>query len=1081
MRTNWSTTMFTICCLVMCFFVQTPLHADNEGGYDFWVTFLQNIEDGNNVVTPVLQFTAEQATEVLVENPYTGYSNLINLTEGVSQITLDLNDCYVPDSVSEKVSNHALHITTIAPISVVAGNYRNKNTDATALIPTYYLDSEYMVQCYTPSSHDGNPLGSHFAIVATEDNTIVDYIPTVETIRIRDARTAYEWLGEGLLSPEELALANWQMGDTLTTPVLQKGQVYYVCTGIGGGDNYDLSGTWIKARDNKRIAVFEGNPMTNVPHQVRDRDHLYSQAIPTTYWGTKYALVSSLTTIDGQNGTWERLDKVRVMASVDGTVVKVNGETVHVFDFINGDADDQKHFYEFEFGVLDSMSNWVQDPSRPNIQRIQSSNCYLETTNPCTVHQFTVSNRYDHDKSNKNSKYCNGDGSMMSLLPLEYMPKMIHFAPMSQSTITDFFLNIIAPASQINTVQLDNVSISEQFAPLQGNAALMYARMPISNSAHMLSSGGGFLANVYGQGQKAEYAYALGFSEILMPQIMINGEIFDLSMDWTMRYCAQDTFTLECKTDFQFQSLKVVYGDGTEDLVLNDTIASYEHLYPSAGIYQAQLIIERPATVFASHKTDTINMEVTVGPLVVTYEPIGDIYMEEVNRFTIYYQSPIPLYGGDVQFHFDNVASADGFRDYDVIIKEDYLEVKIPQTAQPNTLYQLVIEIYASCDSWVTIIPFELKMLPRDTITYVCNEEQGYILGETIIMHNDTAHFEAFSYYGYHFTQWSDGVKDNPRSCLITQDTTFVAEFAVDRSGTCGDDNMLTWIYDTITKTLSISGSGQLNYNYTYGIEAPKQMQNLIIGNEVTEIGNSAFYAMKTINHLIIGSNVATIGDYAFSECRNFDDITCYATTVPAITAYTFANVGNKQYIYLYVPEDRKRAYLRDEYWSEFDIQIKGAEETTTDGSVAVIPSDNMVDITWPSVNGAQTYEIVITKDGEVVCTLIFNANGQLAGIAFAPGRNGANHTQQAQTTGFKFTITGLTSGTQYGYSVDSKNAEGLTIDSKSGSFSTTGGEQALDPVTGNPSSVTQKLIKDGQVLILRGDRTYTLTGQEVK
>ncbi len=1087
MRNNWSkAAMVTMCCLVMCLFAQNPLHAANDRGRDFWVTFPQNYEDANYTVTPVLQFTAEENAQVLVENPYTGYSNLINVSpEGVTQINLELNDCYLHDSVSEIVSNHALHITATAPITVVAGNCRNKNSDATALIPTPYLGSEYMVQCYSPSSHDARPHGSHFAIVATEDNTIVDYIPTAATPHIRSAKSMYDYMGGDFMSPEELALANWQMGDTFTTPVLQKGQVFYVYTGNGGGDDYDLSGTRIKARDNKQIVVFEGNPMTNIPYQVRDRDHLYSQAIPTTYWGTKYALVSSLTKIDGKNGTWERLDKVRVMASEDGTVVKVNGEIVHIFDFINGDEDDKKHFFEFEFGVLDSMSNWTQDPSRPNILRIQSSTCYLETTTPCAVHQFTVSNRYDHDKSTKNGNYCNGDPSMMSLLPLEYMPKTIQFAPFSQTSITDFFLNIVAPTNRINSVQLDNVSISNQFAPLQGNSSLMYARIPINNSLHVLSSASGVSASLYGIGNREEYAYALGFSDIHMPQIEINDMRFELPYEWSVDFCAQDGLTLNCHTDFQFQSMKVVYGDGTESVAQNDTIASFEHTYSEAGIYQAKLIIEQPATAFASHKIDTIHMEVTVGPFVVTYEPIGDIFMEEVNSFKIIYQSPIPL-RDNAHIHFDNVASEDGFRDYDIMIKPDYLEIQIPQTAQANTLYQLVIEVYHSyCDSWPTIIPFELKLLPRDTITYVCNEEQGYILGETIVIRGDTAHFRAYPNYGYHFTQWSDGVKDNPRSCVVTQDTTFTAEFAVDRSGTCGDDNALTWTYDTITKTLSISGSGQLTYNYSYGIEAPKQMQNLIIGNEVTAIGNSAFYGMRTINHLTIGSNVASIGDYAFSECRGFDDITCYATTVPAITAYTFANIGNKQYIYLYVPEDRKRAYLRDEFWSEFDIQIKGAEETTTDGSVAVIPSDNTVEITWPWVSGAQTYEIVITKDGEVVCTLIFNANGQLAGIAFAPGRNGTNHTQQAQTTGFKFTVTGLNSGTLYGYAIDSKNEGGWTIDHKSGSFTTTVEGETVSPTEGIDAISTggkpDKILHNGQILILRGDHTYTLQGQEVK
>jgi len=338
--------------------------------------------------------------------------------------------------------------------------------------------------------------------------------------------------------------------------------------------------------------------------------------------------------------------------------------------------------------------------------------------------------------------------------------------------------------------------------------------------------------------------------------------------------------------------------------------------------------------------------------------------------------------------------------------------------------------------------------------------------------------------YGYHFTQWSDGNKENPRTIVLTQDTTFTAEFAIDRSGTCGDDNALTWTYDVETKTLTITGKGTLNSNYTFGVEAPTQMQKLVIGNEVTSIGDSAFYGMSTINHLIIGGSVATIGNYAFAECRNFDDITCYATTVPVINATTFANVGNKQYIYLFVPEEKERAYHRDTYWGEFDIQVQHAEETTvTTNDVQVEPQDNAVTVTWPTSENAASYTIQITKDGVVFCTLIFNGNGQLTGIAFAPSRDGQAHAPAATMTanGMQFTVTGLNSNTQYGYNLTAKDANDQTVATYSGEFTTTGEiATGIDNIQGNEVQST-KVLRDGQIFILRGDKTYTLQGQEVK
>ena len=412
-------------------------------------------------------------------------------------------------------------------------------------------------------------------------------------------------------------------------------------------------------------------------------------------------------------------------------------------------------------------------------------------------------------------------------------------------------------------------------------------------------------------------------------------------------------------------------------------------------------------------------------------------------------------------------------------------------TAMPNYGYHFVQWNDGNTDNPRTIkltqdTAFEAFYEHNPVITYICDLIEGNIKGDTITptgVAEDSITFEAVHKYGYHFVQWGDGNIDNPRTIYLSKDTTFTAEFAVDKTGSCGEDFALTWSYNDRTKVLTINGDGALTENCTFGVEAPTQMQTLIIGNGVTAIGDSAFYRDATINHLSIGSAMTTIGDYAFAECRNFDDITCYAVTVPVITSTTFANIGNKKYIYLYVPENRERAYLRDEYWGEFDVQVQSAETVVEPvEDVSVVPSDNTADIIWPAVDGAETYEIQITKDGEVICSLIFNKNGQLAGIAFAPSRGGERQTQQSQTGGFMFTVTGLTSNTNYGYSVTSKDENETTIDSKSGLFTTTDGEtpEGFEDISAE-GSAPRKVMIDGNVYILRGEKVYTLQGQEVR
>ena len=74
--------------------------------------------------------------------------------------------------------------------------------------------------------------------------------------------------------------------------------------------------------------------------------------------------------------------------------------------------------------------------------------------------------------------------------------------------------------------------------------------------------------------------------------------------------------------------------------------------------------------------------------------------------------------------------------------------------------------------------------------------------------------------YGYHFTQWIDGNTDNPRTITITQDTTFTAEFAPNQytlTTTAADAERGTTQGDTIADYLTeIQVSAIANYGYHF-------------------------------------------------------------------------------------------------------------------------------------------------------------------------------------------------------------------------------------------------------------------------
>ena len=331
--------------------------------------------------------------------------------------------------------------------------------------------------------------------------------------------------------------------------------------------------------------------------------------------------------------------------------------------------------------------------------------------------------------------------------------------------------------------------------------------------------------------------------------------------------------------------------------------------------------------------------------------------------------------------------------------------------------------------------------------------------------------------YGYHFTQWSDGLKDNPRIFRLTQDTTFTAEFAYDRVGQCGKDLALVWSYDPANKVLTIGNAGEFTENMQFGAEAPAEMEELVIGNNVTAIGANAFAGIETLKKVSIGESVKTIGEQAFFNCVNLETIYNYRAT--PTNAYSTAFDGvDKFECALYVLPNSIDMYKNASVWRDFYYTYAIGATTATVNEVSVTPTVNTAEVAWPAVENAATYELIIKdKNGNVICTLVFNANGQLTSIAFAaPGRTQTS----GQTAGFTFTVTGLEAGTSYDLTITAKDESGAVIETTTQSFTTADVPSAVDNVNTGDTRLRKMLI-DGQLLILRDGKIYTVQGQQLQ
>ncbi len=572
---------------------QTP----STEGQDFWVTFLRAADADKNASGHgdpqelKLTISAREACTVTIQQE--GADDIVlsvgdnSSTEIGSNTTtakdiygkdrkLSQNSCYSYDN--ETITKTAVHVKATKDISLFAGNYRDKSFDAANILPTPALLDDYLVQTYPPSDHEDKPHGSHFAIVAVEDGaTTVDFNLTAKT-------------NKGNIGAQNVTL--------------KKGEVYYIWTGKNAGDEADLSGTTIKARNGKKIAVFQGCVHTNIPDHVRDRDHIFSQAMPTAYWGNEFGITASRK---------HRRDIVAVMALNDGTEVYINSDDgepvkVHTFDFTK----DKKQYWTFEIGESLAYCADMSDgkPGSPFTGKLPAplivdSSCYLTTSCPAGVHLFMVSNRYDNITEKVKADTLISDPAMLWISPIEQVIKEINFSTYSTNQDSLHFVNIVTTTGNVASMEWNGQSIKDHFHPLRGtDNQYSFARILIQNGHvdknkrvnHNLKGDQGFLAHVYGYGQRESYAYSCGSSTV-QRSITFNGLPLEIDSVCDTTFCVHDEIAMILNIgNNDYQRVFWDYGDGvtyeSDPNASSKEMRETSHTYTSPGWYDLRVLAE---------------------------------------------------------------------------------------------------------------------------------------------------------------------------------------------------------------------------------------------------------------------------------------------------------------------------------------------------------------------------------------------------------------------------------------------------------------------------------------------------------
>ena len=132
----------------------------------------------------------------------------------------------------------------------------------------------------------------------------------------------------------------------------------------------------------------------------------------------------------------------------------------------------------------------------------------------------------------------------------------------------------------------------------------------------------------------------------------------------------------------------------------------------------------------------------------------------------------------------------------------------------------------------------------------------------------------------------------------------------------------LHWAYDDETKTLSITGQGEIP-DYNYPNEQPwcafgGKAQTLTLGEGVAKIGKNAFAGFQVLPSITLPKSVATIGEQAFVNCYKLADVTVAWTdnNIPIPHEQAFGLPG----LVLHVPAGTVETYKTKDVWKRFFI-----------------------------------------------------------------------------------------------------------------------------------------------------------------
>ena len=342
--------------------------------------------------------------------------------------------------------------------------------------------------------------------------------------------------------------------------------------------------------------------------------------------------------------------------------------------------------------------------------------------------------------------------------------------------------------------------------------------------------------------------------------------------------------------------------------------------------------------------------------------------------------------------------------------------------------------------------------------------------------------------YGYHFVQWSDGNTENPRPIELTKDTVFSAEFAPNIysfSATCNENygsvQATNGNYEYLTE-LNISATPKDGYHFVQWSDGNTDNPRTIILSQDTSFTAEFAPNIYVITFMNDDSTVISAQQYGYGQMPIAPEFPTKAAT--AEYTYTFAGwipeivavIGDATYKATF--NATKNSYSIT--WLNEDGSL--IDQTTVEYGVVPTHADPIKENT---AEYTYTFAGWIPNVVAVTCDATYRATF-----------NGEVNMYSITTSAINGEVEGA-GIYAYGTEIEIKAipAEGYTFDQWSDSVKdnprtiivTSDAEytalfiqsQGIDDVYA--TDPVKKVINNDKIYILRGDKTYTLQGQEVK